>query len=71
MMTPLPPCPACSEFELWLSSTGANAVTIRCYFCGWSANVPVQWKSDAMSAAIAATVDAAKRTGGDDAVGAE
>lgn len=66
-MTNMPACPACSEFELWLSSTGANVVTIKCYFCGWSANVPVQWKSDAMSAAVAATVAAAKRIGDDDA----
>lgn len=64
MMTIHPPCPKCDEDELWLEPLG-NSFKIRCYFCGWVSCI-VHLADDAvMSDAIAATVAAAKRTGGD------
>lgn len=67
-MTKLPPCPICNELELWLSRYD-GMYKVSCYLCGWNAFGDIGTKEDGqeLEDAIAATVDAAKRTGDDDA----
>lgn len=66
MMTILPNCPICESDELWFNGRGAFA-TIKCYECGWNADIKLPLSVDALSNAITATVAAAKPHAGDDA----
>lgn len=70
-MTILPPCPSCSELELWLSTSnsGSGFAVVKCYYCGWDSGIIVLGAGEDMQSKIAATVNAAKRTGSDDAAG--
>lgn len=71
-MTILPPCPSCSEDELWLSTSnsGSGFAVVKCYYCGWDSGIIVLGTGENMKSKIAATVAAAKPHDDDAGAGA-
>lgn len=70
MMTILPACPSCDEWELWLQRD-KDGSTVACYYCGWRCHIAPLPAGLDIDTAIAAIVAAAQPApAGDDAVGA-
>lgn len=69
MMTILPACPKCDEWELWLQHD-KDGSTVACYYCGWRCHIAPLPPGLDIDTAVAATVAAAKQHAGDDAAGA-
>lgn len=58
MMRNYPPCPSCSEPELWVRAAGTS-LTIACKECGWRHNVTLPIPIEEMAAAILQVVNEA------------